>query len=360
MKLKNKSNQPSSSIESLRLLTPTVAAIIACLAATPTTNLVADVWFGLNRIEAENKDSLEVEPISLRNEPIRPVPTAKDLDADMVALGRALFHEPGLSKSATIACATCHNIENGGDDGLRVSKGINGQLGSINAPTVLNASLNFRQFWDGRAKTLEEQVPGPIHNPLEMGADWNHVIGFLKQSPDYQDWFNGVFNDGVTPENVVDAIAEYERSLVTPDSPFDCWLKGDDQSLTELQKRGYQLFKENQCIGCHQGVNVGGNLYEPLGVMVDYFEDTEESEQHLGRYVHTGDAKDKHVFKVPSLRNVARTAPYFHDGSAPDLETAVRIMLTHQVGMPKDYDTVKAIAAFLESLSAEPEAGAIK
>jgi cytochrome c peroxidase len=124
--------------------------------------------------------------------------------------------------------------------------------------------------------------------------------------------------------------------------------------------KGYRLFKENQCIGCHQGVNVGGNLFEPLGVMIEYFDDGDQNPQHLGRFAHTGDEQDRHVFKVPSLRNVSRTAPYFHDGSAPDLETAVRVMLTHQLGIPEDQETVEAISAFLESLSAEPQAGAIK
>ncbi|MEM6688161.1 MAG: cytochrome c peroxidase [Planctomycetota bacterium] len=337
----------------LGTLLPSIAAAVACVAATPATNFGVSLLVDQSGLKEDIQESIAPETTQeFRNEPITPIPEPSGLDFDEVTLGRALFHEPGLSRTGSIACATCHSIEDGGDDGLACSEGVDGRQGLMNSPTVLNAALNFRQFWDGRVGSLEEQIPGPIHHPNEMGADWNHILAFLKATPGYRDWFDGVYEHGITVENVIDAIAEYEKSLLTPDSPFDQWLKGDDDALTDLQKKGYELFKENHCIGCHQGVNVGGNLYEPLGVMVDYFQVGDEDAKHLGRFNVTGDERDRHVFKVPGLRNVADTAPYFHDGSATNLEDAVQAMFDHQLGMPADSSTIKAICAFLESLSA--------
>lgn len=339
----------------VRKLMPTLAAVVACIAVLPSSQ-----WFARavtsHSVALEPADYLHTAPksLSLRDEPILPVPVPVDLDRRWVALGRALFHEPALSSTGDVSCASCHKIDEGGDDNRTYSEGVQGALGDINAPTVLNASLNFRQFWDGRAASLEEQVEGPIHNPIEMDSDWESVLEFLNDDSVYSAWFSRAFADGVTEENVVAAIAEYERSLVTPNSAFDRWLQGDDQALTDQQHRGYLLFKEFQCVGCHQGVNVGGNLFQPLGVMLSYFEDGTEAKQHLGRFNVTQDIRDKYVFKVPGLRNAAETAPYFHDGSAESLQDAVRAMATHQLGIPIDEDELAAICSFLQSLSATP------
>lgn len=339
----------------LGALLPSIAAAVACVAATPATEIGVDLLLNRKSLRQEIDETIsDSGSQAFRNEPITPVPEPTDLNFDRVTLGRALFHEPGLSKTGSVACASCHNIASGGDDGLVCSEGVTGRRGVMNSPTVLNAALNFRQFWDGREETLEEQIPGPIHNPDEMDADWNHVLQFLEATPGYRNWFESVYEQGITVQNVVDAIAEYERSLLTPDSPFDRWLKGDDDALTDLQKKGYALFKENHCTGCHQGVNVGGNLFEPLGVMANYFDTEAEDSKHLGRFNVTGDERDRHVFKVPGLRNVAQTAPYFHDGSAANLEDAVRVMFEYQLGMPAEESTVQAICSFLTSLSAPP------
>lgn len=334
---------------------PTLAAVAACIAVLPSSQ-----WFAKalsSQVADPGRAEVPVaqpEASSLRDEPITPVPLPVNLQRRQVALGRALFHEPGLSSTGDVSCASCHILEEGGDDNRVCSEGVQGALGEINAPTVLNASLNFRQFWDGRAADLAEQVEGPIHNPLEMDSDWESVLEFLHQDSVYPDWFARAFVDGVSKENVIRAIAEYERSLVTPNCAFDQWLLGDDQALTEQQQRGYALFKELQCIGCHQGVNVGGNLYQPLGVMLAYFEEGTNDKKHLGRFNVTQDIRDKHVFKVPGLRNVAQTAPYFHDGSAATLQDAVRVMAGHQLGVTLEADEVRAICSFLESLSASP------
>lgn len=336
---------------------PTLAALATCLLVLPVSEWIATGLAASNMLAPDSEYiASQVENESFRNdEPLQPIPRPTGLNRQWVALGRELFHEPGLSKLGTVSCSTCHSIEEGGDDGLKVSRGVNEALGSRNAPTVLNAALHFRQFWDGRAATLEEQVDGPIQHPNEMASDWSHVVTFLRSDPTYSSWFERVFPDGVTAKNVRMAIAEYERSLLTPDAPFDRWLKGDDGALTSAQLRGYELFKANKCVGCHEGAAVGGNLFQPLGVMATFFDTSHTDDtSHQGRFAITGDVRDRYVFKVPSLRNVARTAPYFHDGSAETLEDAVRAMFDYQLGMPVEDEAVADILAFLQSLSAEP------
>lgn len=336
----------------VRLL-PSVMAIAATLLAPPAVKGAMRIFTARDGMHASDTAAPLETTDAHRDEPITPIPAPAGLDADMAALGKTLFHDPALSSSGDVSCASCHAIKTGGDDGQSVSEGVGGALGARNAPTVLNASLNFRQFWDGRATTLEDQVAGPIHNPDEMDSDWELVTAYLESVEGYRAWFARVFDDGVTGENVAHAIAEFERSLVTPDSSFDRWLQGDERALTESQARGYQLFKKSGCVSCHQGPNVGGSMFQPLGVMVEYFR-AGEHEPDLGRETATGKRSDRHVFKVPGLRNVARTAPYFHDGSATTLEEAVHAMFEHQVGMPAEPESVRLICDFLESLSAEP------
>lgn len=334
---------------------PAIAAVAAILISGPTASLATRLFGVVDRplssVLATTADGSE----SHRGEPILPISRPAGVDIDKSALGQMLFHDPGLSSSRTVSCASCHSIRDGGDDGKQVSQGVGDASGDMNSPTVLNASLNFRQFWDGRVETLEDQVGGPIHNPLEMGSNWEAVINYLNSDDAYIAWFQRVFNDDVTATNVASAIAEYERTLVTPGSPFDHWLKGDDESLTDLQKHGYRVFKDSGCISCHTGANVGGTMFQPLGVMIDFFAKEEALDRHLGRYRVTGLEQDRHVFKVPGLRNVSRTAPYFHDGSAETLPEAVRAMFKHQLGMPAEEEDVKAVCAFLQSLESDVE-----
>jgi cytochrome c peroxidase len=288
---------------------------------------------------------------------IAPLPTELDLDEDRVALGRRLFHEPRLSRDGTISCATCHDLEKGGVDGRRVSIGIDGAEGDVNAPTVFNSSLNFRQFWDGRAETLEEQVSGPLEHPKEMGSSWDEAIRWLAADAEYAREFAAAYPDGATAETVKHAIAEFERSLITPNSRFDRYLRGEADVLTADEVAGWELFQELGCITCHQGVNIGGNAFQTLGVMGNYFADRGDvTTADLGRFNVTKKERDKHRFKVPSLRNVALTAPYFHDGEAETLEEAVQIMARYQLGFELEAGELRHLVAFLATLTGEYEA----
>jgi cytochrome c peroxidase len=287
------------------------------------------------------------------DEPIRPLPEPPALDPEKVALGRLLFHDKRLSADNSIACVSCHDLGRGGADGRVVSTGVGGVAGEVNAPGILTAALNFRQFWDGRAASLEEQAGGPIVNPKEMASTWGQVLGKLQADPQVREAFRRLYADGLTADNVRSAIADFERSLPRP-SRFDRWLKGDLAAISGDEESGYQLFKKYGCIGCHQGANVGGNLYQRFGIMAPYYaEKGAFTKADLGRYNLTGKEEDRYVFKVPSLRNVALTAPYFHDGSAPQLEDAVAIMGRYQLGIDLPPGDVKLIAAFLASLSGE-------
>ncbi len=284
--------------------------------------------------------------ISLFAEPIEPIPLKADYDKKIAALGKQLFFDPIVSKDGTISCATCHHLDNGGDDNLKFSFGINGQEGVINSPTVYNAVYNFRQFWDGSAKDLQEQAIGPIENPIEMGNSFENLIKTLTASK-YKKQFEALYSEGITKETITHAIAEYEKALITPNAPFDQYLRGDNNAISEDQKEGYALFKSKGCISCHHGQNVGGNLYNKFGVM----ESAKSAD--LGRYNVTKKSRDKYFFKVPSLRNVAKTSPYFHDGRAASLTDAVKLMARYQLGQPISEDEVMKIVAFLTSLNGE-------
>lgn len=275
------------------------------------------------------------------------------LPPEVVALGERLFHDPLLSRDRTVSCATCHDLSQGGDDGLPQSIGVGGRIGTINAPTVLNACLNPAQFWDGRAANLVEQIDGPIHHPVEMDCDWPTIIQRLEDHGDYPGLFDKAFGGRPTPERIRQAIAKFEESLVTPDAPFDRWLLGDDEALAPQAEEGLELFKRHGCVSCHQGRGVGGNVFERLGLMREYFESQREPRPaDLGRFNHTKDERDRHVFRVPSLRNVELTGPYLHDGSAKTLADAVRVMLRHQVGVPEVSEhEVKRLTEFLRSLT---------
>lgn len=299
-----------------------------------------------------NADSAAAPISSIDAEPITPLPQTIALDVRKVELGRRLFHETRLSGDGSISCATCHKLTGGGVDRLIRSRGIGGREGGINAPTVFNSGFNFRQFWNGRAATLEEQVDGPLQHPAEMGSTWQKAIAVLLADPSYKAEFAAIYRDGIQPHNVRDAISIFERSLITPNSRFDRFLRGERAALSDEELAGYRLFKQMGCISCHQGVNIGGNMYQKLGVMENYFTGN-VSEADLGRFSITKREEDRHFFKVPSLRNVALTPPYLHDGSARTLEDVVRVMARYQLGDKINPDEMKKIIAFLHTLTGE-------
>jgi cytochrome c peroxidase len=271
-------------------------------------------------------------------------------------LGKKLFNETLLSHDNTLSCASCHDLNKGGADGHTHSVGINQAEGPINAPTVFNSGLHFKQFWDGRANTLEDQVDGPTQADKEMGSTWPEIQTKLKNVPEYVKSFTEIYPDGVQCKNVKNVIAEFERSLITPNSRFDKFLRGDAAAITDDEKEGYRKFKTYGCITCHQGVDVGGNMFQPLGIMGDYFADRgNPTKADLGRFNVTGNEEDKFVFKVASLRNVALTAPYFHDGSAKTLEAAVQAMTKYQLGRELSPKDLKQVVEFLKSLTGEYE-----
>lgn len=287
------------------------------------------------------------------SQPISPIPQQLQLDAHKVALGERLFHDPRLSHDDSVSCASCHDLTKAGADARPLAVGVGGQLSTLNTPTVLNSGFNFRQFWDGRAATLEDQVAGPIHNAVEMGTTWREVITKLERDAPYRQAFKAIWPDGIRSAHIQQALAEFQRSLVTPDAPFDRYLRGDPQALNAEAQEGWELFRKLGCIACHQGMNIGGNMYASLGVMGDYFAERGKPVQpsDLGRFNVTGREADRHLFKVPSLRNVERTAPYFHDGSVATLGEAVDTMARYQLGLRLSEHERKALLAFLRSLN---------
>ncbi len=292
---------------------------------------------------------------ALKGEPVQPLPLTVDLDAKKVALGRKLFHDTLLSGDDTLSCASCHNLTKGGTDQAKVATGIRGQQGPINSPTVYNAMYNLAQFWDGRAKDLQEQAAGPVANPGEMGAQWDAVVEKLKQVPDYQAAFADLYAEqGLTKATVTDAIAGFEQSLVTANSRFDQYLRGNNTILTTDEKAGYDLFKVN-CASCHVGPALGGLSFEKMGAKQNYFNlrGGQLTDTDNGRFNVTKEERDRHFFKVPVLRNVELTFPYFHDGSVADLSDAVRIMGLVQQGKNFTTDEINKITAFLKTLTGE-------
>nr|CRH06338.1 Cytochrome-c peroxidase [Candidatus Magnetococcus massalia] len=296
----------------------------------------------------------------LAHEPILPLPSKiEGLSPEKVALGEKLFHDVRLSHDESMSCASCHPIESGGMDGTPVSTGVQGQQGGINAPTVLNSRYNLAQFWDGRARDLQEQAEGPVANPIEMGAKWPDVVKKLSKDQAYVQAFKQLYRQrGLTKETVTDAIATYEMTLITPHAPFDRYLRGEHDAISQEAVDGYRLFKSYGCIACHQGINVGGNMYQTFGLFGNYFQERGSpiTEGDFGRFNVTGKEEDRFSFKVPSLRNIALTAPYFHDGSTEDLSSAVQVMAKYQLGRHLTNDQVLKIVAFLQTLTGkQPE-----
>ena len=270
-------------------------------------------------------------------------------------LGKMLYFDPRLSASHVISCNTCHNLGLGGADAEPTSIGHRWQHGGRNAPTVLNAVFNIAQFWDGRAKDLEQQAGGPMVNPLEMASPTAHVAEQLKGIPRYRDAFVMAFPgeaDPITLPNAQKAIAVFEATLITPNAPFDRFLRGDANALSESQKQGLALFMDKGCANCHNGINVGGGMYAPFGV-VEKPGANFLPPQDKGRFMVTKTPSDEYVFKVPTLRNIALTAPYFHTGQAWDLGQAVAVMGASQLGAQLTDDQVDKIVSFLGSLTGD-------
>jgi cytochrome c peroxidase len=283
-------------------------------------------------------------------EPIQPIVRTPPTDSRMVELGKKLFFDPRLSKSGFISCNSCHNLSMGGTDNVRSSIGHQWHEGPINAPTVLNASFNVAQFWDGRAADLKAQAGGPIANPGEMGFSHEMAIDVLRSIPQYVDEFNRVFKKApLDIEQVTQAIAEFEQTLVTPNSRFDKWLQGDANALSAQELAGYQLFKGSGCVACHNGAAVGGNSFQKMGLVSPF----KSNSTALGRYEVTKQEADKYYFKVPTLRNIELTYPYFHDGSAATLHDAVEVMGQVQLGRNFTTDENDKIVAFLKTLTGD-------
>lgn len=285
---------------------------------------------------------------ALADEPIQPIKAVTPKNAGMVELGKMLFFDPRLSKSGFISCNSCHNLSMGGTDNIKSSIGHKWQQGPINAPTVLNASMNLAQFWDGRAKDLKEQAGGPIANPGEMAFTHELAEKVLRSIPQYRAHFKKVFgSDQISIDMVTDAIAAFEETLVTPDSRFDKWLKGDKKALSQVELDGYKLFKNSGCTTCHNGPAVGGNSYQKFGVHKPY----KTANKAEGRKEVTGKDSDHFVFKVPTLRNIELTYPYFHDGAVDTLEEAVDTMGQIQLGRNFNKKENAKIVAFLKTLT---------
>jgi cytochrome c peroxidase len=276
---------------------------------------------------------------------ITPLKAVPDVDAEKAALGRELFYDRRLSKNGTISCNECHDLNHGGMDGRNHS---------VNTPTVFNSVFNFKQFWDGRADSLYDQIEGPINSPEEMASNWSDIIYRLSLDPETKARFKTIYKAPIGADNIKNALVEFEKTLVTLNAPFDRYLEGDDHALTENQIRGYKKFMSFGCVSCHQGQNIGGNMFQTVGITADYFKDRgEEMLSDGGRFNITKLESDRHVFKVPSLRNVALTAPYFHDGATKTLDEAVRKMAKYQLGRALSAADVNDIVDFLNSLTGQ-------
>ncbi|MDR0458736.1 MAG: cytochrome-c peroxidase [Burkholderiaceae bacterium] len=283
-------------------------------------------------------------------EPIQPLEAPKITNPAKVELGKQLFFDPRLSRSGFISCNSCHNLSMGGSDGLKVSIGDRWQKGAIRAPTVLNSSLNLAQFWNGRAKDLESQATGPLLNPIEMNTTSEAAELMVNSLPGYREEFKKVYGtDKASLQQIGDAIAAFETTLITPNSRFDKWLKGDKTAITDYELAGYELFKSVGCVACHNGPGVGGNSFQKFGLVNAY----KSPNPSQGRADVTHDDSDRMMFKVPLLRNVALIPPYFHDGSANTLTQAVETMGWLQLGKKFTADQNAQIVAFLKTLTGD-------
>lgn len=283
-------------------------------------------------------------------EPVDPIEPVEIKNPALVELGKMLFFEPRLSRSGFISCNSCHNLATGGVDNLQTSIGDRWAQGPINSPTVLNSFGQVAQFWDGRAKTLAEQAAGPIANPLEMASTHEMAVKVIASIPGYAPYFKKAFGDTeVNIKRITEAMAEFERTLVTPNARFDKWLKGDKNAITQQELNGYKIFKESGCTICHNGAQLGGQSFQKMGVVRPY-KTTNTAE---GVKAISGRDQDRMTFKVPMLRNIELTYPYFHDGAVWSLEESVSIMGDLQLGKRYTKQEIDDITAFLKTLTGD-------
>ena len=289
-------------------------------------------------------------------EPVRPIDLTLPYNEEKAALGFKLYHDTRLSVDNTVSCASCHGLNTAGVDNKQYSEGVEGKLGGVNAPTVYNAVYNFVQFWDGRAVTLADQAAGPPVNPVEMASpNFDAIVAKLNKDKKFVREFTAVYPEGLSQATITDAIEQFERTLITPNSRFDKYLRGDKEAITAEEVEGYELFKKYNCATCHVGKNLGGESYELMGLRKHYFADRglELTEEDNGRYKQTKEERDRHRFKVPGLRNVALTWPYYHDGTRATLKEAVCDMGTYQSGVALTDEEEDKIMAFLNTLTGE-------
>ncbi len=312
--------------------------------------LTCTLALGANVLSADRNSTATAAAV----EPITPIPAVVDLDPGKVRLGERLFHDPRLSHDNRVTCTSCHQLDQGGDDDQVRSMGADGRPFGFNTSTVFNAALSFRLNWRGNFRSLEEQNEATLLAARLMNTSWEELLAKLRSDRLYSRQFTELYGAGPQREDVLDALATYQRSLITPNSRFDRYLRGEPDAITGDEEHGYELFKDNGCIACHQGVNVGGNLFQKFGVFSDPFAEQKiQTEADLGRFSITGVESDRHVFRVPSLRNVAVTAPYFHDGRTASLATAVQIMALNQLGRELEAGDIDLIVKFLGTLTGE-------
>lgn len=317
-------------------------SLCVLLRSTAVVSILAIGAAGLSFAQDESVD-----------EPIAPIPAAAGLDPAKLELGEQLFRDFRLSHGNRVSCVSCHALDAGGDDEDQVrSIGADGKPLDFNTSTIFNAALSFRLNWRGNFRTLEEQNETTLQAPLLMNTSWEELLSKLAADPRYTESFAKLYGASPDRDNVLDALAAYQRSLVTPDARFDQYLEGDLDAITADEKQGYQIFKDNGCIACHQGVNIGGNLFQKFGIFADPFAGQKTLTQaDLGRFAITGLERDRHVFRVPSLRNIAVTAPYFHDGRTASLEDAVKVMARNQLGRELNDRDIDLIVKFLGTLT---------
>ncbi len=290
-------------------------------------------------------------------EPIAPLPLASAEHPAKTALGERLFGDVRLSRDRSMSCLTCHQFERGGADGLPVARRADGSSLARNTPTIFNVDFNYFYNWDGSTQALEAHAEKLLLNPDVMDANWPELLGRLRADPSYVAAFKSTYSDGLNKASVLDALAVYERSLITPNARFDRYLRGRRDALTEEERQGYRLFKSYGCVACHQGMNVGGNMFQRFGIFpysrAPAYPGQPDDRVDYGRFQVTQVERDRHVFRVPSLRNVALTAPYFHNGKAATLEAAVDTMAQVQLGKTLTPEEIELIVRFLHTLTGE-------
>ncbi|CAM3197278.1 cytochrome c peroxidase [Paracoccus aminovorans] len=333
---------------------PLLTATSLALAALPASAQTAAIDSSALREEA--KGVFEAIPANLSAiKQTDEDPQGVALTPEKIELGKVLFFDPRMSRSGLISCQTCHNVGLGGVDGLPTSVGHGWQKGPRNAPTMLNAIFNAAQFWDGRAPDLAEQAKGPVQASVEMSNTPDELVKTINSMPEYVTAFQNAFpgeNDPVSFDNFAAAIEQFEATLITPNSPFDRFLAGDDAAMDEAQKRGLQAFMETGCTACHYGINLGGQDYYPFGLVAKPGAEVLPVGD-TGRFEVTKTVDDEYVFRAAPLRNVALTAPYFHSGVVWDLKEAVQIMSSSQLGTELNPQQVDDIVAFLSAVTGE-------